>query len=492
MYTLSQQGFSIIEIIVAFAIFLLALSGVIIVSFGNQSTAMKNELNNKAIYHAKEGLENAYIQSITAFNELKSISAKEINTIFLRNISVTPISPCAKRVESKVSWQENTPVPQVLFASVYTSTFLSQSFGGDCATQEVGDWEKPSQVALIEIEGQGGTDIDVQNSIIYITSNEDSDENDDFYIYSFNSGDNSYTMRGSLNTGKGLTTIDVAGAYVFAGRDSSNGQLIVIDVENPNNPILRWEVSIPVNDEEESEPEPLAIHYQDGYVYLGTKKISGEPEFHIFDARGDLNTTAPVHIGDVEIGHSVYDITIGHGNAYLATRNNDRELAVVNVVDPTQPSLWIDAGYNAPGSTDGTSVALLDNILYLGRYHSISSSVHDFFVLNVTDILDGSISNDGLYGSIEFGSPNSSRVTDIVVRSTGQKTLAFLSLDDSSDGFKILDITEPSSIAEHPNCSNIDTAKSGTAMDMESGRVFILHAPYDEIRVFESLDELCS
>jgi hypothetical protein len=137
-----------------------------------------------------------------------------------------------------------------------------------------------------------------------------------------------------------------------------------------------------------SNPQAQVVYYYDHKLYLGFDRTAG-PEFHVFDV---TNPASPTWLGSREMNHNVNNIIVRGDYAYLAMTTsdaNDKELAIVDVSDPTDilphfvsgdPEEW---GYNASGIEDGLSLALIGNKLYLGR-EAGTAAEHDFFILDVS------------------------------------------------------------------------------------------------------------
>src|SRR3989344_3648194 len=93
----SGRGVSTLEMLLAFSILTLSLSGVIMLAFGNQSIVVDSRQNNKALYQAKGGLEAARAQARKDFDSL--VSTPEVKKdIYRGQIIVSDLSPCVKKI----------------------------------------------------------------------------------------------------------------------------------------------------------------------------------------------------------------------------------------------------------------------------------------------------------------------------------------------------------------------------------------------------------
>src|SRR3990167_10000200 len=88
----SQSGFSTLEIVIAFAILVIALSGVIYVLFGDQSTAMSSQTNSEALYRAQQIIEDARAsKSHATFPSIISVGLG-LDDIYQKALQVSDIS----------------------------------------------------------------------------------------------------------------------------------------------------------------------------------------------------------------------------------------------------------------------------------------------------------------------------------------------------------------------------------------------------------------
>lgn len=91
------------------------------------------------------------------------------------------------------------------------------------------------------------------------------------------------------------------------------------------------------------------LTYKDGYLYVGLEKTSGGYEFNIVDARD------PAHLvwrSGLPVGNSVTSITVRGTIAYVATDDSQRELMLIDISNPFEPRLlssWNALGANGFG-----------------------------------------------------------------------------------------------------------------------------------------------
>jgi hypothetical protein len=498
-----NSGFSTLELLIAFSILVLSMSAVVMVAFGNQSIAIDTELAQRGLYLAEKRLEETGAALKNSFDSVgNEFAASAFDAIYDTQVEIEEISPCLKEVKSQAFWNRDLRDLGNSLSMMVTDPEISQALSHDCASEKVGDqWDNPDTLVMEDFGGQGSTAIDEFNHLLYLTSDPGTSANkSELFIYEFDSDDLDLTELSQLDLGTdnngqklyfSLYDVDVIENYAFVASASTTAQLQVIDVTDPSDPKLKWNVGLPGVDSTGSQPAGRVVYYFDGRVYVGTRETAG-PEFHIFDVSGDLSTTPPSHLGSLELNHSVKDIVVRDGNAYLATTDNNHELMVIDVTNPgsLEHPDDSDLGYNAAGDNDGSAVYVTGDRVYLGRTQNQNPlSAHDFFILNRDDVLDDTATNDGLLGSHDLGIANDAVVNGIRVSSN----LAFLALDDSNVSLAVYNISDPADIFPPASCSeyNFSENNSGIDNDNDYSYLFISNSSQNDIRVIYDQDAVC-
>ena len=101
----APHGFSTLEMLMAFAIFTLTFTGIILVTFGSQSMLVDTRLNTEALSLAKQMLENASSLARENFDNVVTTPTTQDGS-FNKKLTVTPADDdFSKIVTSDVSWQ---------------------------------------------------------------------------------------------------------------------------------------------------------------------------------------------------------------------------------------------------------------------------------------------------------------------------------------------------------------------------------------------------
>ncbi len=247
-----------------------------------------------------------------------------------------------------------------------------------------------------------GTDMEVRDGVAYITSDSNVQNLPDFYIVDMNVPEFP-SIISSLNTGPGLSALEIAGHYIYAANAGSTNQLQVIDISDRNSPKLVTTLKLPLPNASSTAPFATAIFYSKGLIYLGTKKWDGK-EFSIIDVSVP---SSPRYAGGFEIDSQVNDIYVVDGYAYIA----DSDMAQMRVLDVKNPTDIKQVNSFSPSGWQtqiGEVLAYFEGGLTLGRTtggFNVTTN-HEIFLLSTTSPASQSViknSHDipgGVYGMV--------------------------------------------------------------------------------------------
>ncbi len=209
--------------------------------------------------------------------------------------------------------------------------------------------------------GNVSTDLEVRNNIAYLTADSATASAPDFYIIDMRDPGAPVIMS-SLNTGPGLSALEVAGHYVYTTNLGSTNQLQVIDISNRLSPVLVTKLKLPLPNASSTAPSATSIFYSKSRVYLGTEKWEGT-EFAVVDVS---QPSSPQHLGGFETNTLVNDIYMRDERAYLA--NSDiGQMRILNVHDPTiitEIGIFSPTGY---ATQEGKVLSYFEEKFGLGR-----------------------------------------------------------------------------------------------------------------------------
>ncbi len=393
-----HDGFSTLEILIAFAILITTLVATVTLSFGSQSIGLDTETNHEALNLAKENLENLRALSRESFETILPVVST--NTIQGTSYEIQDLildSQCLKEATIGVTWATESSRPQrIELEAIVTNWNEAIRLGGDCVTTPpFGNWENLQKFGSANFSPGRPTAIDALRTFVYIGA----DTPPFFYIANVenaapvnNPAPFFIAFSNGFNAGVAINDIDVATlsngkTYAFVARATSTQQFGMINVSNPATPTS---ITRSLSGVSGSNPEGFRIAYFDNKVYITARYTAG-PEFHIFDVSNPMN---PVEMGSgTELGSTVEDMAIEkrkvggttHTIVYFAMDANviHGEVIAYDVTNPLSPYKISGANTNLPGNQDGASLYRLGNKLYFGRT-SVPSGP-DLYIFDIQD-----------------------------------------------------------------------------------------------------------
>ncbi len=404
---MSKRGFSTLEIMIAFAILAIVLSGVILADFGAQYWTITSQTSNEALYKAKIGLENLRAASKRDFLSATSTayapsdgSCAPNSLCYWLQTNVTDISACSKYASSTISWQvSGYPTTTTTLFTTFSDTQGVILRGGDCGLNwPSGDWTNPQSVGSTNLTGIPSS-IDALNGATYVG------ETSAPYLEAVKDG-SVYGCPASICSDP-LNAIDVARnlnpnqpfTYAYAAASSTTDQLQIYDVSDPTNIFRAAALTLMPSG---SYPQGWKLTFYDRSIYILTKETSG-PELHIVDVR---TPTSPAELGSgTELGFTATDIIVRDQYsggvkkrfAYLTAMLDHREIQVFDVTDPLNVTFVAKADLDPQNVCTGTlpdarTLTLSGTVLYVGtdyRTTSPCSQLPELYAFDVTDPAQG-------------------------------------------------------------------------------------------------------
>lgn len=484
-----NKGIALVEILVAFAVFALGMTAVMMVIFGGQSFALDSKLTQRALYHAERGIEESFASSRTAAGFLALASTTiDIGATGLDltgddeiyddeiKLEVFQISECVKKVKSRVSWQQEQRDRFAELVSIFVSTSTSAAMGADCVTEEVNDdWSNPEAFDATQLDFKKATDVSVVKN-----------GSDRFAVLTSESSGSSATVWavdvtnpeapsivGSYDTGADMFAVtavkidDVSYAFAVGATSTVQGQLRVFGISDDGG--LNFLTSGALEGASGSFPAGVSAYYYDGFVYVGTKETAG-PELHVFDV-----TALPGAIeyeGNFAVNRNVNDIIVRDGLAYLANGPgiSDDSLRIYDVSDPSSISQL--SSFTVNHAQQGTSISILGDELYFGleRVSPMNQDMPTFYIIDISDP-----ANPIELGSKDLGIGSNDEVKGIEV--VGD--LAFIATSDQEDSsggdggpFMVYDVRDPSNMLLVSTCG-INFSERATGLDFADNMAFM-------------------
>jgi hypothetical protein len=191
--------------------------------------------------------------------------------------------------------------------------------------------------------GAVGTNLVAHNGFVYETTVPASKTLPDFFVID----DQNFSapkIISSLVTGPGLAAVAVSGYYAYVANESTVSQLKVIDIHDRTHPVMIAQLRLPLPNSSTTAPAASSIFYDNGLIYLGTQKWSGN-EMNIINVS---NPSAPSYLNGFETDSLVNSVYENGGYAYLAMPSTNVQMDVLDVRNPLSIS---DLSHVAPSGS---------------------------------------------------------------------------------------------------------------------------------------------
>lgn len=528
----TQKGFSIIEILIAMAIGIIVISGVVAGSGGfslalrgNQSTILNGQTNAEAVTKAQQLVEQEQALGRQDFN-LVNPTGPTTDGIYTKNVTVTTQPDLlTKSVTTVISWVGDHGQALSTTLSTLVTNLENVNSPNTCnsAMSNPDGWKNPQdtsfdfQQLLYGNLGNGLSlsDVDALNKKLYVTASAPPSNPTDFqtfFVLDISNPSQPPQFRGfvdnNTNSDDGMDALAVASttskiyAFVANAHDAnfktckqgqSCSQLQVIDATNPFSPsvvssgnYLLSTSTAPyvLGNVTSSSGQAVgkSLYYKDGYLYLGLTTTSNGPGFHIIDVGNGTYGGTPTNPKWVSSWPNNSSNTLGASGAPIN-------------------AIYVKNGYAYLAHPDGLTGApseeltVLDvsnpaNPVRVGSYShatGVGGNGKSMMLIGNTLYLGRTASNiSGSADSIpEFYILNDTDPTAIPSTAVGSTTLTtaesvntlvvrdFLAFLLTTTEFKVVDISSPASISAW---GSIPLAgDGGSAFDCEDDRFFIIH-----------------
>lgn len=484
-----NRGVATLEVLIAFAVVILCISGAIIVIFGNQSISIDTQINNEAIYKAQKMLEDLRATSRFDFALVNPSNSTETvgGITYTKKIDVRQVDLFTKQATSTVTWNLGGRTLSVFQSTLLTNLDIT---GGTCSSLLIGNWKTPiitsyefgKDLLSDPSSGYPITAINVYKSKLFISVNNSNGNNfPTFFIFSLTnptvpgfitSMDNDPTAKTGFNAIAGTETY----AYGANAKQSNFGtcavgtcgQLQIIDISVVP-PVLKSTLKMTgvTGTAGQSIGESIAYKKDSAtgkeYIYLGLTKTGSGPEFNIIDVTNKIN---PVWKGGYSVGNTVNAIYIKNNYAYIATPNAEN-MTILDISSPTNPTRV--GGYSPSGGSNGESVYVVGNSVYLGR----TFGTNEFYILNASVP-----SNPSLTANKDIGTGSLTSINSVFIRD-------YLAFMITGAKFEVWNISDPSNIVPWtPSGTTADFQNlpggTGTAMDCENNYIYVGSVPSND------------
>lgn len=204
------------------------------------------------------------------------------------------------------------------------------------------------------------TDLEVRNSIAYVSADSNTASDPDLFVFGLNSGALPVLLS-SINTGPGLSAITLKGKRIYASAASTAAQLHIIKIDTLSSLSLEKKYQLPLPYATASPPFGTTVTFESDRLFLGTEKWDGQ-EFNVVNISNPLY---PSVVGGQEIGSKVNHIYVQDNIAYVSSA--DQKQLMVFDIEKNQPSEYSAFSPNGFQRQEGEAVNIFEDTVLFGR-----------------------------------------------------------------------------------------------------------------------------
>jgi type II secretory pathway pseudopilin PulG len=386
-------GSFLVEALIAIAV-LTIIAGSIVVSLSNQlNTAQSSRDTATATAFAQEGLEAARVIRNAGWDGLATgqhgvgwingtwgfSGTSDSTSTYTRVVNVTQIDDHDRQVDSTVTWSPTQGRTRTITLTTILSDWRNAAqvdLGGGGLD---GDWTAPGIISGQLDFGANfrALDVDVASTTLALAGFGTVSQTNELCMLDV-SNPNSPVIHGCLNTGTGVNKvrIDLARKLVFMAYAGTSNQLQIADFSNIDAPTLKKQFTIAGNTQKGRSLDRVG-----NLIYLGTEGPATK-EFYIYDVTDPMN---PVLKGSLKIGNDINCVQVVGDYAYLASDVDGKELVIVNVHDPANPTLVSNTDVPGPQYAEVVWYDSATDRVYVGRQANATVNTPEVAVFDVSN-----------------------------------------------------------------------------------------------------------
>ena len=328
-----SSGFSLIEVILSAALFLIIATFVVpAYLYGQESVILSGERQRAALY-AEEGLEALRNLRDANFNNLTvggpyglatstgtwTINGtSDTNGEFTRQILISNVGANRLKATSTVTWNQNAQRSGVIDLVTY---FTNWSKSG------LGNWQLPIiETGYAFTPTVGAADVVISGDYAYVILVSGSPN---FYIVNISSL-TAPVVTGSATLVSNLSNLVVSGNYAYVTGTGNGSELQIIDVTNKNAPVLRGTFNANGNN------DAYGVAISGNYVYF-VRALSTNANQNEFEVVNVSNPALPTSAGVLNLEAATQDIHLVGNYAYIVSQDDVREFQIINISNPALP-----------------------------------------------------------------------------------------------------------------------------------------------------------
>ena len=363
--TSRQSGFSVVELLLAVAVFgFLAMAVIGALVYGRASTAGSGD-RVRANALAEEGVEavrnirdagyanisDGTYGLVQSGNVWTLSGAADTSDIYNRSVTVSSDGANRKNVVSTVSWAGAQGTGSTSVVGRLTN-WLS-------ATKK---WATPSQYASLDVTGNiAGSKVATSGSYAYMIRRSATGPN--FLVVNI-ATPSSPTVVGALTLAGTPTNIAISGSYAYVSNISNTAELQIVRISTPASPTLAGSYDAA------GTADGLGVTAVGTDVFLTRAANGNSDEFVIVNA---ASPSSPARTGGYSSNIIMNEVYVYGSSAYVATSSNTAEVVTLNIANLSSPSL--QSTYDMPGNGDATAIDGKDRTLIVGQGTSLYAAV---------------------------------------------------------------------------------------------------------------------
>ena len=370
----NRLAFSVIEVMLAAALFVIISTGVILALIGGVQANRSGSEQTVATQFAVAGLEAVRSIKNRDFALLTNTSgpgvARDVNGVWVWNasnnimenysraITISSVNrdgsgnivasggvvdADTKKVTSTVTWTAGVGRNNSVILSDYLTNWRKSING---------NWAVITQEGTLDLTGNSdGWRVDVSGNYAYIIRNATTAN---FYVVDI-SNPTLPIILGTLNLAGTPKDVHVLGNYAYVASTDNNSELQIVNVTAPAAPTLAGVYNATGNDDGNS----VAVFGTT--VLLGRVSTAAQEVMAINVA----TTASPTLLSGVALSGTANSISVLGNYAYVASSDTAAEISIVNISNLS--TLSLTGTVNATGNNAGTAVKSFGTTLLLGR-----------------------------------------------------------------------------------------------------------------------------
>ncbi|TRZ79469.1 prepilin-type N-terminal cleavage/methylation domain-containing protein [bacterium] len=294
----NKTGFSIIELLIAMAVFVLLSASISVLMFSGEDLLRINLVSYKALLYAQEGIEavrsirdgdwqyltqgsHGLAQEGTAwiFSGISDI----IEEKYRRSITLISINENKFEVISQVNWFNNFGQEKNMILKSYLT-----------------NWQRTQQAGSGVIDlGDSAKDIYVSGNYTYLAID---DQHKSMAVIDTTNPSLPQIISTLDINGKGKDVV-ISGNYAYLAVNTN--KIAVIDISDPRNPNYTTSINV--------SAQPTSVYVYNNYLYIGQdKQNEGLIIYNV------ANPETPYFYASYNVGAAVHDIKVVNGWIYMA------------------------------------------------------------------------------------------------------------------------------------------------------------------------------